>query len=88
MKLYVGNLIHTMTESQLGDLFSLYGQVERALIITDHFTRQSKCFGYVKMFSIIDAERAVRRLHGKTVATRKLVVKHARPRDERLGNGW
>ena len=47
MKLYVGNLIYTMTESELGSLFSSHGSVSSAKIINDHITRKTNCFGYV-----------------------------------------
>ena len=88
MKLYVGNLIHTMTEQELKILFSDHGAVDRVQIITDHFTRQSKCFGYVEMQCREEASKAVEMLHGKTINKRLLVVKKARPRDERRGRPW
>ena len=88
MKLYVGNLIYTMTDSELGALFSSHGSVVSARIINDYFTRQSKCFGYVKMLNREDGCKALKTLHGKRVNDRLLVVKEARPRDERQGHGW
>ena len=88
MKLYVGNLIYTMTNSELGDLFSSHGSVVSASIINDHFTRQSKCFGYVEMLNKQDGHNAMKTLHGKKINNRPLVVKEARPRDEREGHGW
>ena len=88
MKLYVGNLIYTMTESELGSLFSSHGSVSSAKIINDHITRQSKCFGYVEMLSSEDAHIAIKTLHGKKINDRLLIVKQARSRDERDGHGW
>ncbi len=88
MKLYVGNLVYNMTESELVDLFKPYGKVVGAKIITDHFTRQSKNFGYVEMESRGDGHKAMEKLDGKIINKRDLVVKKARPRDERLGSGW
>ncbi len=88
MKLYVGNLTHTMTEPDLKELFSCHGLVTKAQIITDHFTRQSKCFGYVEMLSSKEATAALEMLHGKAVNERSLVVKQARSRDERQGRPW
>jgi len=87
MKLYVGNLIHTMTDAQLGALFTTHGQVIRARVISDHYTRQSKCFGYVEM-NKVDGRMAIKTLHGKEISNRTLVVKEARARDERQGQGW
>ncbi len=88
MKLYVGNFTHTMTETELKKLFSSHGFVKSVRIITDHFTRQSKCFGYVEMQNKKDASKAVEMLHGKSVNKRLLVVKEARSRDEREGRPW
>lgn len=88
MKLYVGNLTHTMTAIDLKKLFSRHGIVEKVQLITDHFTRQSKCFGYVDMECQEDAATALKMLHGKTVNKRLLVVKKARSRDERQGRLW
>lgn len=88
MKLYVGNLIHTMTDSDLEALFASHGEVTRARIISDHFTRQSKCFGYVEMLHNKDGQQAIQNLDGTTISDRRLIVKAARTRDEREGRGW
>ncbi len=88
MKLYVGNLTHTMTDSELSKLFSTCGTVKTARIITDHYTRQSKNFGYVEMSSSNDGNRALETLNGALINDRNLIVKKARPRDIRLGKGW
>lgn len=88
MKLYVGNLINTMTDCELKALFSCHGAVVSARIISDHFTRQSKCFGYVEMLNNEDGHKAIETMHGKKISNRHLIVKEARPRDERQGLGW
>ncbi|HIJ79362.1 MAG: RNA-binding protein [Desulfobulbaceae bacterium] len=88
MKIYVGNLKYTMTDSELGALFTPHGSVVSARIVNDHFTRQSKCFGYVEMSNSKDGDKAVVNLHGKKISNLRLVVKEARPRDERQGQGW
>ena len=88
MKLYVGNLCHSMTEAKLTELFSCFGVVKRAHIIKDHHTRQSKNFGYIEMSSLQDGRDALAGMDGQTVNHRLLVVREARPRDERFGLGW
>ena len=88
MNLYVGNLIYTMTDSELRTLFSSHGSVVTARIINDHFTRQSKCFGYVEMSNSDDGHQAMKTLHGKNINDRPLIVKEARPAGERQGQGW
>ena len=88
MKLYVGNLSYTMTETDLDALFSPHGSVLKVNLISDHFTRQSKCFGYVQMADKKEGCSAMQALHGTRVNDRLLVVKEARPRDERDGLPW
>ena len=77
-----------MTEPELKKLFSIHGLVKTAHIVTDHFTRQSKCFGYVEMQSNNEASKAVKMLHGKAINKQLLVVKEARSREEREGSPW
>ena len=78
MKLYVGNFIYTTTESELRELFATQGSVVNVRIIHDHFTRQSKCFGYVEMLDRGEGKKAINTLHGKKINNRSLVVKKAR----------
>ena len=78
MKLFVGNFVYTTTETELRDLFSTQGSVVSVRIIHDQFTRQSKCFGYVKMLTRGDGARAIDMLHGKKINDRHLVVKKAK----------
>jgi RNA recognition motif-containing protein len=77
MKLYVGNLVYNMTESELKELFSPYGKVVSARIMTDHYTRGSLNFGYVKMSNPIEGMTAMEMLNGEPINDRNLVVKAA-----------
>lgn len=88
MKLYVGNISHNMTEIALGALFSPHGSVLKVNIIRDHYTRQSKCFGYVQMEDRKEGRSAMRLLNGTKVDDRLLDIKEARTRDERRGQPW
>jgi RNA recognition motif-containing protein len=88
LKLYVGNLCHSVTEAELTTLFSCYGAVKCARIVKDHHTRQSKNFGYIEMPSAQEGRKALAGMDGHAVNNRRLVVREARPRDQRLGSGW
>jgi len=88
MKLYVGNLCHTITETDLNNLLSPHGSVLKVNLIRDHFTRQSKCFGYVQMAAEEEGLNAIRALHGTKLQERLLVIKEARHRNERRGHPW
>ncbi len=89
VKLYVGNLSYEVTESELNDLFTPFGTVESARIITDKFTGNSKGFGFVEMSSRDEANVAMNDLNGKTIHNRAVVVNEARPqtRAPRGGGG-
>ncbi len=75
MELYVGNFAYATTEKELNKLFSLHGIVDTVLIVTDLYTRQSKCFAYIEMQRTKDGENAIKMLHGSGLATHKLVVR-------------
>jgi len=77
MKMYVGNLIYSMTEKELKNLFTPFGEVLYSRIITDHYTRQSKNIGYVKMAVKEEGKRAVEGLNGKNINDRNIIVRKA-----------
>jgi len=77
MKMYVGNLIYNMTESELRELFAPFGEVLTSHIVTDHYTRQSKNMGYVEMAVREEGKQAMKQLNGKEVNDRCLVVRKA-----------
>jgi cold-inducible RNA-binding protein len=79
MKLYVGNLPHSMTEPDLNDLFSEAGHVASTKIITDRQTGQPRGFGFVEMETKLDGQKAISMLNGRSVDGRPLAVNEARP---------
>ena len=64
-KLYIGNIGPDADQANLEALFSVFGTVERAYIITDRKTGQSKGFGFVIMSSDAEAQAAITALDGK-----------------------
>jgi RNA recognition motif-containing protein len=64
-KLYIGNLSPEANEASLKTLFSMFGTVERAYIISDQQTGRSKGYGFVIMSNDIEAQAAVNALNGK-----------------------
>ena len=44
-KMYVGNIPYNVTEEDLKELFSEYGEIESLRIMKDNFTDRSKGFG-------------------------------------------
>ena len=87
MNLYVGNLPYSISESDLKDLFSAFGEVTSVKIIKDNYSNQSKGFGFVEMPSNSDGQNAIKELNEKTVQDRKIIVNEARPPKPRTGGG-
>ncbi|MEI6354291.1 MAG: RNA-binding protein [Methylococcus sp.] len=85
MKLYVGNLSYDVNNSELEQMFTPFGTVQSASIITDRETGRSKGFGFVEMGSDQEAQAAINDLHGKDIGGRSLTVNEARPREDRGG---
>ena len=81
--LYVGNLTFTTDSSELERLFTPFGSVQRANVITDRETGRSRGFGFVAMSNGDDAQRAIDALNGKEVNGRALTVNVARERSPR-----
>ena len=86
-KLYVGNLSYRVNSSDLEQLFSQYGSVESAEVITDRETGRSKGFGFVEMGTEAEAQAAIEALHDHESEGRRLTVNEARPREPRSGGG-
>ena len=64
-KLYVGNLGPKADDLMLKALFSMFGDVEKAYVIPDKETGQSKGYGFVVMASDAQAQAAIKALNGK-----------------------
>lgn len=82
-KIYVGNLSYSVTEENLKELFSQYGEIKEAVIIKDKFTNRSKGFGFVEYASQEEASKSIEALNGKEHDGRVLKVNEARPRVQR-----
>jgi RNA recognition motif-containing protein len=80
MNIYVGNLDFKVNEQDLENLFSEYGSVGSAKIITDKFNGRSKGFGFVEMENQDDAKKAIKELDGTSFKNRNLVVNEAKPK--------
>lgn len=79
MKIYVGNLPFSTSESEIRELFSQHGTVESVSLIADRDTGQSRGFGFVEM-PRAEAVRAIQSLNGKALGGRPLRVNEAQDR--------
>ena len=81
-RLFVGNLLYEVTESDLEELFSQVGEVVEVRVIRFKDTGRSRGFAFVEMKDESQAEKAIERFDGKDFKGRKMVVSKARPRRE------
>ncbi|MFZ4768943.1 MAG: RNA recognition motif domain-containing protein [Ferruginibacter sp.] len=90
MNIYVSNLGFNVQDEDLKQLFTSYGTVSSAKVITDRMTRQSRGFGFVEMDDDAAAKRAIEELDGTTADGRTMKAVEAKPREERSNNnkGW
>ena len=87
MKLYVGNLPFSVSESELSEVFGEFGEVSDVALITDRDTGRPRGFGFVEMSNDDEGRAAITALDGKDLGGRQIKVNEARAKTERSGGG-
>lgn len=85
MNIYIGNLSSDVTEDELRDMFSGFGELVSVKLITDKFSGESRGFAFVEMSSDTDAQNAIAELNGKEMHGKAIVVNPARPKESSGG---
>jgi cold-inducible RNA-binding protein len=88
MNIYVSNLSFNTSDAELQDLFSQFGAVSSAKVITDRETGRSRGFGFVEMPSEDEGKDAMLGLNNKEVEGRTMSVSIAKEREERSNGGF
>jgi RNA recognition motif-containing protein len=83
MNIYVGNLAYSVTDTDLNEAFSAYGEVSSANVVMDKFSGRSKGFGFVEMPNNAQANEAIKALNEKPLKGRNMRVNEAKPREDR-----
>lgn len=78
IRLYVGNLPYSVTDDQLADLFTPYGEVTVARVATEPGGKRSRGFGVVYMTDETAAHTAVANLNASLLEDRMLNVNEVR----------
>ena len=86
MNIYVSNLSFNTSDAELQDLFSQFGEVASAKVITDRETGRSRGFGFVEMASDEEAKEAIKGLNNKEVEGRAMSVSVAKEKSTRSDN--
>jgi RNA recognition motif-containing protein len=83
MNIYVGNLPYSVTEEDLRETFSEFGEILSVTIISDKFSGQSKGFGFVEMPNNSEADAAIKALNETSLKGRNIKVNQAKPKGDR-----
>ncbi len=86
-KLYVGNLAYAVTNEDLMELFGQVGTVEKAVVVTDKFSGQSRGFGFVEMADQDGATKAIETLNETDLKGRRIKIDQARDGGGPRGGG-
>jgi len=79
MIINVGNISFSTNDEELRELFSQFGTVKSAKVVTDSETNRSRGFGFVEMPDNNAGKAAIRSLNGAEVAGRKIRVNEIKP---------
>ena len=86
MNMYVSNLSFHTTDDDLKTLFSQFGAVSSAKVITDRETGRSRGFGFVEMESAKEGNEAMKNLNQKEIEGRAMSVSIAKEKAPRSDN--
>lgn len=88
-RIFVGNLPHSASESEVRALFSKYGHVSSVQIKTDVATNRPRGFAFVLMPSMDEADEAIVRLSRASMNGRQLTINEAQQKDRgsEVGSG-
>lgn len=81
-QIFVGNLAYTTSERELRSRFEQYGRVSSVRMVQDQQTGNPRGFAFVGMPSWEDADEAIVRLNGLSLAGRNIVVNQAEARTD------
>lgn len=87
MNIFVGNLSKDVTDDDLTNLFTEFGNVKSVKVIRDLFSGESKGFAFVEMPVLSEAQKAINALNTKDVKGKKIAVNEARPKTDSKGGG-
>jgi len=85
-KIYFDNLSGTVTEKDLTDLFSAYGNVVYVRIVADRTNHPQQSSGFVTMTTLEGARTAIRSLNGKMPGSGTLTLNEVSPKEELAGS--
>ena len=79
MTIYVSNLHSQVESDELKNLFTLFGEVDCAVVVKDKTTHISRGFGFVEMKLEAAGNAAIAKLNGQMLGGRTLILKVSLP---------
>jgi RNA recognition motif-containing protein len=79
MNIYVRNLQYSVTESDLKEAFSEFGEVSNVRLVSVKFSGQSKGFGFVEMPNDSESAAAITALNESSLKGRDIKVNETKP---------
>jgi len=86
MKLFVAGFPNDFDDTDLKEMFELYGTVASARFVTDRATGKTKGFGFVEMPDKMEALQTIEALNGVGIKGKKIAVQEATERGANDGN--
>ncbi len=86
MNIYVGNLAADVTDEDLKNLFSEYGNITSVKVIKDMYTGSSKGFGFIELSNNEKAKASITELNAKDLKGKNIIVNEARPKNDDNSN--
>ncbi|XP_052771757.1 tudor domain-containing 6-like [Mya arenaria] len=83
VKLFVGNIPIQISSDGLRSLFSRTGNLISASVVRPREEHQTTTFGFVEMANAVDAEKAIREMHGFRINMMRLKVNVAMTSEEK-----
>ena len=86
MNFYIGNLTFGVTENDLKEIFSPFGEIASVKIVIDKFSGQSKGFAFLEMPDNSSADKAIKALNGNNLKGRNIKITQVEENNKRRRN--
>ena len=82
MDIYVGNLPPGVSEEELREMFSGFGDVASVNLVMDRFSGQSKGFGFIEMPNNSEADQVIKTLNKSMLQGKVIKVNQVQPQNK------
>ena len=82
-RLFIAGLSETTTTETFREVFSEFGPIVEAQIITDRETGMSKGFGFLTFENVEDAQRAIQQMNGSPLDGKNIHVAESKKRADK-----